>query len=128
LPLPVHGPEFLAVFQQHGPKTRENSLGDPSLHRSMNRRVVAESPRQLLPLHAAAHPIDDAIERLALPGAGPTGRGRWVQFVENLANNLPQFVADFLVGSGLTCFFCLAIRGSFLGLTKGYRQKNTLLR
>src|SRR5208282_1365926 len=95
LPLPVHGPEFLAVFEQHGPKKPENSPGDPSLHGSMNRRVVAESPRQLVPLHAAAHTVDDTIERLALPGSRPSRFGRWVQFVEDGLNDVPQFVANF---------------------------------
>jgi len=95
LPLPVHGPEFLAVFEQHGPQKLENSPGDPSLHRSMNRRVVAESSRQLVPLHAAAHPIDDTVDRCALPGSRPSGPGWRVQFVEDGLNNVPQFVAHF---------------------------------
>ena len=50
LPAPVHAAEFLAVFDQHGPQTLEHSLFDPALHRSMNRRVVAELPWQLVPL------------------------------------------------------------------------------
>ena len=42
----------------------------------MNRRVVAESWRQVVPLYPAAHAIDNAIERCARIGPRPSGFGR----------------------------------------------------
>jgi len=60
----------------------------------MDGRIVAELPGQVVPLAAAAHLVDDAVERRPLIDAVPSRVTGWVQFVQNGLNDVPQFVAD----------------------------------
>ena len=91
----------------------------------MNGGVVAELLGQMVPLAAASHLIDDAVERCPWVGAipaRPTGR---VQLVQNGFDDRPQFVADFPNrGKRFNLAFLSGLRGSLKrGPTGGYRLK-----
>ena len=61
----------------------------------MDRRVVAELIGQMVPLAAAAHLVDDAVEGRSLVDAVPSRPTGRVQLGQNVLNDLPQFVVDF---------------------------------
>jgi len=96
LPFPVQASQFLAVLHQHRPDALQDTPANPPLHSAVNAAVVAKLHRQLVPLAAAAHLIDDTVERVALPGSRPARLCWWVQFLKDGLNYVPQFVVDFL--------------------------------
>jgi hypothetical protein len=61
LPFPVHAGEFVAGRRQFGPDFLHDAISVPALEPTMNRTVVAELSRQVIPLTAAAHAIDNPI-------------------------------------------------------------------
>src|SRR5947208_9637263 len=64
LPLPIHGPEFVAFGRQGGPDPFHDAAGAPALEPSVDGALRAEAARQLVPLAARAQAKDDAVERL----------------------------------------------------------------
>src|SRR5207302_8964077 len=73
LPLPVHGPEFVALGRQRGPDALHDAAGAPALEPTVDGALGAELAWQLLPLAARAHPEEDAVERSAPLGVVPAG-------------------------------------------------------
>jgi hypothetical protein len=96
LPGPIDTSEVFAILDQYGPNSFEDVLGNPALRRAVNGTVVPKSPRKLIPLTAGTHMVNDAVECLALAGPRPPGwRGR-IELVEDVLNELPEFVIDLL--------------------------------
>ena len=66
LPFPIHPAQFLTLVDQNGPDVVKDPQPDPALESPMHRTIVAEFLGQLVPLHPAAHTIDNAIQRTSL--------------------------------------------------------------
>ena len=94
LPSPVDSAQFFAVLDQRGPDSFQDALVDPPLEGAMNGRIVAELPGQVVPLAAAAHLIDDAVERRPRVDTRAPRLTGWIPLVQNGLNDTPQFVAD----------------------------------
>src|SRR5947209_3073259 len=78
LPLPMHCPEFGALLHQQGPDAAQDALLAPALEPAMHGTVVAELLGEFVPLAAAAHAEEDAIQGAPPVGAlaaGALGRG-----------------------------------------------------
>jgi hypothetical protein len=71
LPLPIDGPEVVALLDQGGPDPLEDAVAAPALEPAVHRAIVAEVPGQLVPLAAGAEAEDDAVEGRTQVDAGP---------------------------------------------------------
>jgi hypothetical protein len=74
--LPVNRAEGITIGYQDSPKAIKNPQFHPALECAMYRTVIAELRGQLVPLYAAAQPIDDPIQGAPLvdPLAPPAFR------------------------------------------------------
>jgi hypothetical protein len=98
LPLPLDGSEFVAFLDQHGPDLLEDTVAAPPLEPAVNRAVVTELLRELVPLAAAAEAEDDPVEGRPPvdPLAAAIRPGRWWGvFEEDRLDPLPEAVGDF---------------------------------
>jgi hypothetical protein len=94
LPLPEDRTELLALGHQGGPDLDQDAVDDEALEPAVHRGVGAEAARQLVPLAAGAHAVDDAVEDEAKIGAGPAGAGRRITAVEDRLDPLPELVGE----------------------------------
>jgi hypothetical protein len=93
LPVPLDGFKVVAGFDQLSPDALEDAAGDPTLKSAVDRGVVAELAGQMVPLTPAAHLEDDAVQRLALVDAWPTGARLGIEFGEGRENEVvPELV------------------------------------
>src|ERR1700736_4044974 len=68
LPLPIHGPQFVALGGQRGPDALHDAAGTPALEPLVDGALGAEATWQVVPLAPRAHAKDDAVDRLAPVG------------------------------------------------------------
>jgi hypothetical protein len=95
LPLPLHPAEFVAFDDQHCPDLLEDAAFDPALEPIVYGALGSESLGELVPLAAAAHPEEDAIEHLP-PVCDPSSRGLLGPvLLEDGLDSLPEFVGNF---------------------------------
>src|SRR5262249_44939519 len=73
LPLPVDGPQFVALGRQHGPDALHDAAVAPASEPVVDGALGAEAARPFVPLAAGTHAEDDAVEGLAPVGVVPTG-------------------------------------------------------
>src|SRR5262245_41631648 len=95
LPLPIHGPEFIAFGRQLGPEALHDAAGAPALEPVVDGALGAEAARQLLPLAAGAHAEDDAVKGLAPVGVVPAGGLGRPESLEDGQDALPEGVGHF---------------------------------
>src|SRR5579871_1426781 len=62
---------------------------------AMHRAIAAEAFGKFVPLAAAAHAEDNAIENLTQVGPWSSGRFGWVAFVEDQLQTVPEAVRNF---------------------------------
>src|SRR5947209_6184905 len=77
LPVPVNRAEFGALLDQQGPDAAEDPVLAPALEPALDGAVIAELLGEPVPLAAAAHAEDDAIDSLAPVGAFAAGALEW---------------------------------------------------
>src|SRR5262249_57973845 len=65
LPLPIHGPEFVALGRQRGPDALHDAAGTPALEPLLDGALGPEAAWQVAPLAARPPANDDALHRLA---------------------------------------------------------------
>src|SRR5215475_11406234 len=95
LPLPMHGPQFGALLHQQGPDLSKDAALAPALEPAVDGAVIAELLGKLVPLAAAAHTKEDAVERPPPVRAFAAGGLGWSIVQEDGFNTLPQFIGDF---------------------------------
>src|SRR5262249_28710584 len=97
LPLPLDGPQLVALLDQDGPDPGEDAVAAPALEPAVDRAVVAEPLGEPVPLAAAAEPEDDPVEGRPQVDAGPAavalGRRRGV-LPEDRLDPPPEAVID----------------------------------
>src|SRR5947209_1716285 len=122
LPLPVHGPEFIALADQFLPDALHHAAGAPALEPVMDGALGAEAAGQFLPLAARAHAEDDAVERpppVGVVAAGALGRP---EVLEDGEDALPEGIGhlpdgpQWLAFAGLLALGLLSGRGHGLAL------------
>src|SRR5512141_180375 len=80
LPLPIHQPEFFALFHQQRPQLRKQTNFHPMLKGAMNGRVVAIDPWNVVPLTSRADPKNDGIHHVAWISTRSARLLRWIHF------------------------------------------------
>jgi hypothetical protein len=86
--------EFVALGDQHRPDLLEDATLDPPLEPVVDCALGTVPLRELVPLAAAAHPEDDAIEHLPPVGDLASGRLLGPELLEDGLDPLPEFVGD----------------------------------
>src|SRR5438874_285210 len=94
LPLPVYGPEFVALGRQLGPDALHDAALAPALEPIVDGALGAEAARQVVPLATRAHAKDDPVDRLPPVGMVPAGGLRRPELLQDGENSLPQFVGN----------------------------------
>src|SRR5438552_11727795 len=90
LPLPVYGPEFVALGRQLSPDALHDAAGAPALEPVVDSALRAELAGQLLPLAARAHAEDDAVERSAPIGMVPARALGRPELFQDRQDTLPE--------------------------------------
>src|SRR5436305_5283796 len=99
LPVPVDAAEVFAFFDQHGHDLLHDVVLVPALEPIMDRALSTKPRRQLIPLAAAAHAKNDAVENLSPVGDFAT-RGLFrPELYQDRSNAFPQIVRDFPDGA-----------------------------
>src|SRR4051812_5188299 len=95
LPLPVHGPQLVALLDQLGPDTLHDATGAPALEPVVDGALGTELTRQLLPLAAGTQAEDDAVERPSPVGVVAAGAFARPEILEDGQDPLPEGVGHF---------------------------------
>ena len=95
LPLPINAAEFFALLHQQRPQPPDHATLDPPLKRAVDAGVVAELSGQVVPLHAAAQAVNDAVQGLALVDPIRTEPRRRIVLFQHLGDPRPKCVVDF---------------------------------
>jgi hypothetical protein len=94
LPLPVHPSQFVARRSEDPPDPLHDAAGGPALEPVVDGALGPELAGELVPLAAAAHPEDDAVEHLSPVGDPPPGRLLGPELPEDGLDLLPERVGD----------------------------------
>src|SRR6266550_2866010 len=95
LPGEIHAAHFVAALRQHRPDFLKDAPLHPALVSAVHRGVVAKLLGQRVPLAAAAHDEDDAIERLALIDARAAGVRLRIVFAQDRLDEIgPEIVGN----------------------------------
>lgn len=93
--LPLDESEVVAVLHQYAPDASKHAAFDPALEGAVDGGVVPEALGKLIPLHARAEAVEDAVEGPAGVGAWPTRTRLGVEFPEHRKDRiLPEVVGD----------------------------------
>src|SRR5487761_845018 len=92
LPVPVDPAEGVALLHQYRPEALEDALRTPALEGAMDRAIARKLPRELVPLHPAAHPVDDRIQGRAGINAGAAGPFGRIELREDGRDSGPQVI------------------------------------
>ena len=81
------------MIKQERPGRVEDAVAFPAFERAMHRGIITKGVGQLVPLTAGACPVQNAVEALALVGAGTACLAGRVSFLEDRKDNLfPEIV------------------------------------
>src|SRR5262249_56601099 len=94
LPLPFDTAEFVALGHQHRPDLLEHTALGPALEPAVDGALGAVSLGQLVPLAAAPHAEDDAVEGPTPVGRRPTGGLAGPELLEDRLDPPPPGVRD----------------------------------
>jgi len=130
LPVPVHALKVVALGEQDGPQDVEDAFVLPAGKGTVDAAVVAELLGQVVPLAPCPHPVDDAVEGLALIAALAACFGRRVidgQYLLDQLNGGPNSGSGAfqIVGNGFLGAFGSAC-GSMPRSLADYRRKLSL--
>jgi hypothetical protein len=70
----------------------------------VNGTVVAKPSRKLVPLTTRSQLVNDAVEWISLAGPWAANRRGWIELVEDLLDDLLQFVVHLLNSRESFCF------------------------
>src|SRR5262249_2641847 len=99
LPIPVDAAQVFALFDQRGHDLLHDVVLVPAVAPVMDRALGTKLRRQLIPLAAAAHAKNDAVQNLSPVGDFATRGLLRPELFEDRSNAFPQVVRDFPNGA-----------------------------
>src|SRR6516164_8970837 len=115
LPLPIHGPQLVALLDQLLPDALHDAAFAPALEPIVDGALGAELARQLVPLAARAHAEEDAVEGAAPVGVMAAGALGGPELLQDGQDTVPEGIRHFPDGPQRLAFAGLLPLGLLSG-------------